>query len=156
MRIKVSGYLDTESRELVIERATIPKQSGRKPDPPAKLAARILADAWATTNFTRFKLPKADRTLNALGHDAPKDNGSLRRAIRNAKERAASLFAEPHLPGDIFYGRIGAIWFSDRATRYESDEAIEIVGFAWVWQPSQNHPNAVWTIAKAELPKDRA
>lgn len=150
------GWLDTESRELVIERATIPKQAGRKPDSPEKLAARILADAWATTNFTRFKLSKADRILNALGHDAPKDNGSLRRAIRNAKEREASLFAYPHLPGDIFYGRIGAIWFSDRATRYESNEAIEIVGVAWVWQPNQHRPNAVWTIAKAELPKDRA
>ncbi len=152
-KIKVTGYFDTETGELIIEAPKPPARRGRKPNPQGKNAARVLADAWATSNFTARASQKPQRIRAALGIHNLADGGSLRTAIRNAKTCADKLFPAPHKPGEIIYGRVGAIWFSDRETRYNMEGGTEILGYAWVWFPGLGE--AVYTIAKAVLPEGK-
>lgn len=152
-KIKVSGYFDTETRELVIEAARMPAQRGRKRNSEAVTAARVLADAWAAHSWTAAAPQKPQRIRDALGIRGLADDGGLRKAVKNAKARADSLFTTPHKPGDIIYGRVGAIWFSDRVTHYHTEGGKEILGFAWVWVPGRSE--AVYTIAKAVLPEGK-
>jgi hypothetical protein len=151
--IKVYGFLDTETGDLIIEAPKPPAKRGRKPNPKAKNAALILADAWASSNFTATASQKPARIRTALYLGNLADSGSLRTAIRNAKASADTLFPAPHKPGDIIYGRIGAVWFSDRETRYTRPEETEVLGFAWVWAPGLTE--AVYTIARAVLPEGK-
>ena len=152
-KIKVTGYFDTETGGLIIEAPKPPARRGRKPDPEGKNAARVLADAWATTNFTPHASQKPRRIRDALGIRGLADDGSLRTAVRNAKDQADSLFPTPHRPGEIFYGPVGAIWFSDRATHYRMQDGKEILGFAWIWVPGLSE--AVYTTARAVLPEGK-
>lgn len=146
MKISFSGILDTDSMELIFEKFQVPKSPGRPPA-PARLAALVLADAWASSNFTPKKLSKETRIHNALIVNAStkgySDGGSQRRAVSNAKKKENTLFPPPHKPGLIIYGRVGAVWFSDKATHYPD----EVVGFGWVWRPGMS--NAVFKVVKA-------
>lgn len=146
MKIKISGWLDTEKSEITIDRMKPSVKRGRKSDPAGKSAALVLADAWATQNFTDKPSQKHERINRALPRERPyADDATLRRAIRNAKDREAKLFKDPHKPGEIIFAAVGAVWFSDRATHYK-EPVEEMIGYAWVWQPGM--PEAVFTIAK--------
>lgn len=141
-RYKVEGYLDTDLNLFEIVKQKKLLKPGRKPTKNGRLAALILADAWAKTNFTQKVLSKEQRVSDAL----PKkysDGGTQRRAIREAKQKESQLFKDPHKPGDIIYGEVGAIWFSDRATEVKD----EVMGLAWVWAPGME--SAVFTAVKA-------
>lgn len=151
-KIKVTAYLDLDLGELVVELPKMPSPRGRKSNPQAISAARVLADAWATDSWGSSARLKPQRIRNALGiKSALTDDGSLRTAVRQAKGRADSLFPEGHEPGEIYYGRVGAVWFSDRVTFYRHQDAEEILGFAWVWWPGRKA--AVWNIVSARLPR---
>lgn len=142
MKIKFSGYFDTEEMLFVFEKFKAAEKRGRKKDKPSRLAALVMADAWGESNFTGKRLNKETRVGQAL----PKgysDGGSQRRAISKAKKQESDLFQPPHNPGLLVYGKVGAVWFSDRATSYPD----LIVGYAWVWRPGLN--DAIFTIAEA-------
>ena len=144
MKIKVTGFFDTETGELTLTEVRPPAKRGRKPNPNGQKAALVMADAWATHNFTDKPSQKAQRIREAVPRSRPySDDATQRAAIREAKSREAELFPDPHKPGEIIYGRIGATWFSDRATHYPG----EVVGFAWVWAPGW--PEAHFTAARA-------
>lgn len=148
-KIKVSGYLDTETGELTFEVPAMPAAHGRKPNSCAIGAARVLANAWADGNYGPSASPKPQRIRDALSTSKLSDDGTLRAAIRTAIKRAASYFPAPHKPGNIIYGRVGAIWFSDHETRYQRPGETTILGYAWVWVPGRSE--AVYTLAKAIL-----
>lgn len=148
-KIKVSGYLDTETGELTFEVPAMPATQGRKLNQSAIGVARVLANAWASGNYGVTAAQKPQRIRDALGISTLRDDGTLRTAIRTATARAASYFQGPHKPGNIIHGRVGAIWFSDHETRYLSSGETVILGYAWIWVPGRSM--AVYTLAKATL-----
>jgi hypothetical protein len=152
-KFKVTGYLDTETGELIIEAPKPPAKRGRKPNTCGKSAALVLVDAWSTSSFAGTAPQKPQRIRTALGIQNLADSGSLRTAIRKAKACADSLFPAPHKPGEIIFGRIGAVWFSDRETRYQDKGGTTVLGHAWVWAPGLRE--AVYTLAKAVLPEGK-
>lgn len=148
-KIKVSGYLDTDTGELTFEVPAPPAKRGRRPNQSAKSVARVLAAEWAGGNYGATANQKSQRIRDALGISTLGDDGTLRAAIRTANARADLFFPDPHKPGQIIYGRVGAIWFSDRETRYQKPGETTILGYAWVWVPGRSE--AVYTLAKAVL-----
>ena len=144
MKLKISGFFDTETFELEITKVWQPAKRGRKPDPHGQKVALILADAWATHNFTDKPSNKGQRIKDSIGRKRPySDEATQRAAIRDAKALESEFFPEPHKPGEIIYGRIGATWFSDRVTHYPGER----VGYAWVWCPGWSE--AIWNITRA-------
>lgn len=151
-KAEVEGEYDTDTKTVKFTIKELPcspkSRSGRRPSKAGKLAALIIADAWAKGNFIEQRLTPSERFALAL--PGPKNYGcysgerEIRRAVSNAKKREEALFRAPHRPGVLVVGKIGGVWFSDRATEYSD----VIVGYGWCFAPGWKE--AVFKIAKAE------